>query len=183
MAENDNNAYLPPQEQMIIAAKVNRLCETEKANFEISQIDDAAEIIKAPAPRTKIRGSVSATFSYTSRGKSDVKMGATNAGNVNASFDETKVYKKEFGVEEYRIGNYVATRFRGKKDESLTFEFWRDRGEINTVFNKYPDRTSISFDPKTYNISEISKLIHTGNRNIFCLRIVNFGTDTIWKKD
>lgn len=154
--EKDRNEYLPPQEQLIIAAKINRLCEATPETFDPEiQVQDAQDIVNALNSRLKPSDLISGTLSKTSSSHSVVRAGITNAGNVNASFDETKTKKIEFGVENYRIGNYVAIKYVKKNTSRISFEHFWDRGMVNIAFKKPPERTWINYDSETLKISYI----------------------------
>ena len=158
--ERETQEYLPPQEQLIIAAKIHRLHEAtvETFNPEIHVVD-AQDIVKALHPRIKPASKYSLRHYSNSSSTSQVRAGATSAGNVNASFKEQKTKKVEFGVHEYRIGNYVATRSVQKHCNYIRFEEFWDRGSINEAFDKTSEGTLIVYDATSLDILEISKLV------------------------
>ena len=159
--ERETQGYLPsPQEQLIIAAKIHRLHEAtvETFNPEIHVVD-AQDIVKALHPRIKPASKYSLRHYSKSSSTSQVRAGATSAGNVNASFKEQKTKKVEFGVHEYRIGNHVATRSVQKHCNYIRFEEFWDRGSINEAFGKTSEGTLIAYDATSLDILEISKLV------------------------
>lgn len=116
----EREAYLEPQQQLLIAAKVNRLCETAVDEFDPStQVQDAQDIVNALDSRVLPSKAISGSASVTRSSKSEVKAGMTNAGQVNASFGETKRSEVRFRVREYRVGFYVATKYKDGKQSSF----------------------------------------------------------------
>ena len=180
--EREPEAYLPQQEQLIVAAKVNRLCEANPETFDPeTQVQDAQDIINALSPRTKPHGKFSGGISYISTYKSEAKAGATNSGNVNASFDETKIKKAEFGVEEYRIGNYVASKYTGRNTTLIIFENFWDRDMVNEAFEKNAEETRVEYDTKSLGVQKISVGVPK-RRNIACLSITTYQDVPLWQK-
>lgn len=54
MKNEKEHKYLPPQEQLIIAAKIHRLCEMGVETFDPKiHIVDAQDIVKALDPKNK----------------------------------------------------------------------------------------------------------------------------------
>src|SRR3990167_2727792 len=105
--------YLDPQEQLRVAALINRLCEVSPEEFDVpAQVEDAREIVKAldsKVESTKSRHRASA--SYTSTSDSSVISGATDQGNVSSTFKETKKREVQIiKIPEYKIGKYVAMK-------------------------------------------------------------------------
>lgn len=156
----ERDAYLEPQEKLVIAAKVNRLCETAIEDFDPeTQVQDAQDIVNALDSRVLNSKSISSIASVTRSSKSQVKAGATNAGQVNTAFDETKRSEVRFGEREYRIGFYVATKYKGGKQSKLDFEHFWDRGEVNETFEVDQTQTEIVYENKTLEIVAINKQI------------------------
>ena len=169
--ERETQEYLPPQEQLIIAAKIHRLHEAtvETFNPEIHVVD-AQDIVKALHPRIKPASKYSLRHYSNSSSTSQVRAGATSAGNVNASFKEQKTKKVELGIHEYRIGNYVATKVPVTKDlNCINFEEFWNRGFVNRAFNKVPEQTAIIYDATSLDILRISKLDPTIKQHRFKL--------------
>ena len=169
--ERETQQYLPPQEQLIIAAKIHGLCEAtaETFNPEI-HVADAQHIVNALDPRIKQGSNHTVRYYSSSSSTSQVRSGATNAGNVNASFKEQKTKKVELGIHEYRIGNYVATKSSVTKDlNSISFEEFWDRGFVNRAFIKEPEKTTIIYDATSLDTLRISKLVPTTKHHRFKL--------------
>lgn len=202
------DVYLEQQEQLIIGAKVNRLCEANPETFDsATQVQDAEDIVTALNSRTRPRGVFSGEASFTSSFSSEVRSGATNARDVNASFDETRTGEFKFGVEEYRIGNYVAIKSteRGKsrpvkvgesrgynvvkfvreETSQLMFEHFWDRGEVNTVFARNPQLTVIEYD-ETLDVKSIGIWVPKIKtvRILFSRVRITYGYNktTLWEK-
>lgn len=93
----ESEGYLPPQEQLIIASKVNRLCDASPETFDPkTQVTDAQDIIRALHSKIKPSRFINARYFSTRSSTSEVRAGATNAGNVSTSFKETKTNKISF---------------------------------------------------------------------------------------
>lgn len=160
--EEETQDYLPPQEQLIISAKIHNLCEVTAETFDPEiHVAEAQEIIRALDPRIKPESERSFGYYSNSSSLSQVRAGSTNAGNVNASFEEQKSKKVEFGVHEYKIGNYIATKHVHKKFNFIHLEEFWDRGSVNQVFDKTPQSTIILYEQKSLDLVRISKMVPT----------------------
>lgn len=156
----ERDGYLEPQEQLVMAAKVNRLCETAIEDFDPeTQVQDAQDIVNALDSRVLNSKSISGSASITRSSKSQVKAGATNAGQANVSFDETKRSEVRFGVQEYRVGFYVAKKYKDGKQSILEFEHFWDRGKVNETFKVYQTRTEIVYENESLEIVAINKRV------------------------
>ncbi len=154
--------YLEPQEQLLIAAKVNRVCELQSDEFDPStHVQDAQDVVNALNSRVLASGRFKGSASYTRPSKSELRAGATSAGQVNASFDETKRSEVRFGVREYRIGFYVATKYNDKRQSSLIFEHFWDRGEVNEAFEDDQPQTEIVYKNDSLEVVAINKRMPT----------------------
>lgn len=121
--EKDENKYLPPQEQLVIAAKVSRLCQVTPETFdEQIHVLDTQEIVRLLDTILKPTDKRSKLGYNVSSSNSQVKAGATNAGNINARFNERKVEQFQHGTDVYRIGNYNATRHVKGRDARINLK-------------------------------------------------------------
>lgn len=144
--QNDGSAYLEPNEQMILAAKVNRLCEVDDEKFGPENLAEAEEIVRELDSRIQ-RSGMSLRINSKSKGKSTVSRGATSQGEVNASFDDEKTSETIIGkINEYRIGGYVIVKSCVKRINHLRLEPFFGRGETNEALEKNDGYTVISYD-------------------------------------
>lgn len=145
--DKEQQLYLPPNEQLIIGAKVNRLCEVSVEEFDPeSQVRDAEEIIRALHPRMKPTNNSNLEVNMTHKGASKMMAGETGFGQVNTSFDSTEIKNFRVGIEEYRIGGYISTLQNYKTFSVLIFEHFWDRGVVGEVFEQKPMSHCISFE-------------------------------------
>lgn len=180
-SKEERRGYLSPEEQLLISSKVNRLCEAKPDTFDpITQVPDAQDIVNALDSRIRTSGRIGASVSLTDTGTSEVRAGATGAGSVNASFEEQETAKFEFGVEEYRVGNYVATKTRRRKTSTIEFRHFWDRGIANDAFEKSPRHIAIEYQNESLGVTEISVGIPTGLR-FGVLILVNYKYTPLWK--
>ncbi len=143
---DDGSAYLEPNEQMILAAKVNRLCEVDDEKFGPENLAEAEEIVRKLDSRIQ-RSGMSIRIHNRSKGKSTVSRGATPQGEINASFDDEKTSKTIIGkVNEYRIGGYVVEKSRFRRTNCLRLEPFFGRGETNEALEKNDGYTCIFYD-------------------------------------
>lgn len=181
--ERESDGYLPPQEQLLIAAKVNRLCDATVATFDPeTQVADAQDIVNALNPRIKPSGRVGGKATITSSSTSEVREGATNAGNISVSFKDRKTKKFEFGVNRYRIGNYIVRKIRWGRITGITFEHFWDRGMTDEAFQEDRQNTRIDYDSKTLEVVKISIWIPR-TRQIACLFITTYKVVPLWEKE
>lgn len=166
MTENlERRGYLPSQEQLITASKVNLLCEASPETFDpVTRVPDAQYIVNALHLRIKTKGRLGGRFSRTSSSTSEVRAGATNVGSVSARFDQKTTKKVEFNVAEYRIGRYVAGKLEEKGKACIFFEPYWDRGFVNQAFGKAPEHTGIEYDPKSLEVEKIYRITPTRKR-------------------
>lgn len=168
---------------MIVAAKVSRLCDANPDTFDPqTQVQDAQYIINALNPRMKSHGRFSGSFTSTSTSKSEVRAGATNAGNVSMSFNETKTKEFKFGVEEYRIGYYVAMKYVGRTSTQIVFEHFWDRGMADEAFGKRPKYTRLDYDTKSLDVQRISIGFPNKKRRFACLIVTTHNEIPLWKR-
>lgn len=153
----ERKAYLDPKEQLMISLKVNRLCQTDSKTFQpTTQVPDAQEIVKALDSRIKPSGRIGLDLLFTFTGFSEELVGATNAGDVKGRFEKEETEEIKLGVEEYRIGNYVANKTRDRKNSIMTFQHFWDWGAGNEDFEKGSKHTLIKYENKDLDVIEIS---------------------------
>jgi hypothetical protein len=175
--------YLDPQEQLRVAAFVNRFCEAMPEDFdEQIHVQDAQEIVRALDPKIKPTKSKFSFFaSHTSKSESSVFSGVTDHGNISTSFEETKTRKVSLGkILEYRIGMYVATKRSKRNKSTLYFEYFWDRGEINEAFERKQPITTVTYAEDSLEIASIDKQIPRV-RHLGSLIITTYSTVQLWK--
>lgn len=144
--------YLPPDEQLIIAAKVHRLYEINRDQFDpATHVADAKDVVRALAPRIKKTGAY-LKVDLKGEGRSSRLLGSTGQGNISVGLggEDTKFTLGQ--IDEYRIGGYVATKDRmlavGMRGAvirpRLIFQpFWdRDKG---WKYGRFPEELAIEF--------------------------------------
>jgi hypothetical protein len=178
--------YLPPRDQYATSLKINRLCDSiDKNTFNpAAQIADAQAIVDALHSKIKPRSKVSVGggISYPSSG--DIR-GATDIGEVRMSTEERKIKKVQLGINEYRIGEYVATKYEEKDRATMVFEHFWDRGAVNEIFEAYAKRTVIEYDNESLKIREISFLtpLRKSVKFLFIsLNMITYQKTSVWKK-
>ncbi len=153
--DKEQQLYLPPEQQLIIGAKVNRLCEVSVEEFDPeTQVADAEEIVRALQPRMKPTNQANAELNMTHKSDYKIMAGETGFGQVNTNFDSTESINLKLGIEEYRIGGYVAKLRVFKSFSGLEFEHFWDRGLINEAFEQESVSHCIAFG-SDYKISSI----------------------------
>lgn len=140
--EQEHKGYLAPKDQFVIAAKVNRICEAEASQVDENLVGDMEAVVNALEPRVKYTSNVSFKGSVTTPG--DTFTGETEHGEFSAQKGKKKREFKK-GIEEYRIGNYIALKFKGIKHEDLVFEPFFGAGGANLALGEKPVRTSIKY--------------------------------------
>lgn len=187
---NESRIYLPPREQLFIAAKVNRLCETDPENFDPNaQLQDAKDIVLALHPRVKPSGKYRVKINYLSTSSSTSTVADTGIGNMPIPTSEQTAYSIKYGVNEYRIGTQIATKRVGEKSTSLLFRDFRDNGAVGAVFDKYPPQTIIEykFEPEV-DLLEIRRHFYQIQERRL-LWLIPYGAitvaqqDVLWKKE
>ncbi len=183
MTEKENGPYLSSQEQLVLAAKVNRLCEAEPETFDPhTQIQDARSIVVALNDR--LGNSSNATFKLNVKKESESKSvaAATDLGTVNTNFDEEETKTYQLGrVNEYRIGGYVATKRQAENSTVLHFEPFWDRGWVTDIFSRYQPTTSIRYNEKSLELLHIQKNFPTFLKLPFLL-IVRYKGVLLWER-
>ncbi len=173
--------YLPPRDQYATALKVNRLCDTDPKTFNPeTHVADAQAIINALHSKIKSKRRFKTSILYNSSSSSNI-CGATDAGNFNIGFKEKKTKKIEFGVKEYRIGNYVAYKYIGRDTTEIIFEHFWDRGMTNEAFEKDPHLTALKYDNDSLDVVKISLGVPK-RRKIACLRIITYQRIPLWER-
>lgn len=178
----EKDGYLPPEQQLILAAKVNRLCEVLPEDFDpVTQVADAKEIIRLLDPRLQIQRGMQFTFTTTGTSESSVFAGATNAGQVNTSIESETVRQARFNIKEYRIGGYVATKRLSRREATIRFaDFWDPNADGIDQGVLEPE-TVIGYDPESLDPKRITRIAYTPR--IF-LRVFSFPKEhplDMWK--
>lgn len=175
--------YLNPQEQLRVSALVNRLCEIETEEFDAEKdLEAAKEIVKALDKKlidNKNKFKVAASVGYNS--ESRISSGATNLGNVSASFDERK--RREIsigGFIEYRIGAYVAQKQTNRGNAIIRFEHFFGRGGANDALDIHPPYTVISYRNTDLDVEGIYRYFPRVKK-FPGIQITTWKPVTIWK--
>lgn len=181
--ERETIEYLNPQEQLKVAAMVNRLCEISPEDFDATMhLEDAREIVKALDPKIgQASPRLSMAITLPSSESSQIT-GTTEHGDVSMPAGENEPKEMRIGkLHEYRIGMYVATRRDNRDVSSLTFEHFWDRGEINEALDNDGPETSITYTKEDLDVFRISrhipKLRHWGP-----LKITSYNRIDMWNK-
>jgi len=176
----DDSAYLEPNEQMILAAKVNRLCEVEDEEFGPENLIEAQEIVRKLDSRIQ-RSGMSLRISSKSKGESTVSQGATPQGEMNVSFDDEKKSEVRIGkVDEYRIGGYVVVKSRSRRINCLRFDHFFGRGETNEVLERMDGYTAIFYDDSLA-IKKISRN-YPIRRNFLVALVTTYAPKVLWEQ-
>src|SRR4051812_738361 len=122
----EQDGYLPPHEQMILAAKVNRICEVLPEDFDPeTQVADAIEIVRLLNSRLYTQRGFQFIFSRFSKSESSIVAGTTSAGQIDYRFESESETTHKFNIKEYRIGGYVATKvIQGREATIILEDFW-----------------------------------------------------------
>lgn len=168
----ERDGYLPPQQQLILAAKVNRLCEVLPENFDPeTQVEDASEIVRLLDARLQTQRGFQFTYIRSGKSESSVFAGATNAGQVNASVEAETVRQARFNIKEYKIGGYVATKVHLWRDATIILEDFWDPQADGIDLGVLEPKTIIRYDPSLLDISRITRVAFTPRR---VLGFINF---------
>lgn len=140
--EQANKDYLPPKDQLIIAAKVNRICEAEPSQVNEDLINNMQAVVNALEPRVNYSSNFTFEGSITTQG--DSFTGETEHGEFSAQGGEReRKFKK--GVEKYRIGNYIAFKYKVRDHDDLVFSPFFGAGGANLALGHHPVRTCIGY--------------------------------------
>lgn len=173
----DKSPYLESKRQLVIAAKVNRICVAEPGDFDEDLVQDAREVVEALDPRVKISSKFSLTGTFTSPGRS-IK-GATEHGEASASTGKTE-RRFQFGLEEYRIGGYIATKSKSRRLSTLTFESFFGRGFANTALGKVEPITEIAYEKEELGLVRIRKGVAVV-RKLGILKFITYDYAVFWE--
>jgi hypothetical protein len=141
--------YLNPSEQLVIAAKVNRLCEINPEDFKAPlALPVAYDIIAALDPLVK----PSTRFPKAMRKKAErtiVRAGHTEQGDIHTSFAVEPEQQHPTGYNEYRIGGQVITKTVCKHcgDLTMSFEPFWGRGATSEGLEEFPTSTRVKYEP------------------------------------
>lgn len=150
MENGERQLYLPPDQQLLIGARVNRLCELEPDKFDPAfHLDEVRSIIEALDPRMEESSITQFTLVEKHKSDSTVATGATDHGNISTSFHSDQTKELRIGVKEYRIGAYVATKQTNRDSTFLIFEHFWDRREIDEIFERQKKQTEIGYDKES----------------------------------
>lgn len=185
--QNSNSAYLEPQAQLALAARVNRLCEISSAEFNEGNEDslvDAHEVVKLLDPRIELSDKTIVEIGRGPKKKKTTIKGSTLHGEVSISQEgvENDPGMKFGKVNEYRIGGYVATRRERRKRKYLTFETFFGRGEVNEALEK-DEAEIVIFYNDNLEIQEIARFYPIKRTYLKILELITYARDTIWRKD
>lgn len=166
----ERSVYLNSKEQLLIASKVNRLCDIEiPEGITPAILEDAKEIVAALDPRIKPSG-FRFSGSYKSSRRSKGVLGATDVGSTKADFQTNENKDFIFGkIDSYRIGMYVAEKAVDSGETYLDFVHFWDYGKVSTS----KVLTYINYDPEDLSLKAIGKLIPSSKK---------FGLFTLVKK-
>ena len=168
----EKDGYLPPHQQLVLAAKVNRLCEVLPKNFDPeTQVEDASEIVRLLDPRLQTQRGFQLIFSRRGRSDSSILAGATNAGQINYKTESESERQVKFNIKEYKIGGYVATKVCWWKDATIILEdFWNPHAD-GTDLGVLEPKTIIRYNPKLLDVRRITRVAFTPRR---ILGFINF---------
>ncbi len=176
---NDGSAYLEPNEQMLLAAKVNRVCEVKDEEFGPENLAEAQEIVSKLDSRIQ-RSSMSLRIGSKSKGESTVSQGATPQGEMNVSFDDEKKSEIRIGkVDEYRIGGYIVVKPHYGRTNALRFDHFFGRGETNEALEKNDGYTVIFYDGRL-EVKTISRK-YPVRRNFFGYQIITYAPKVLYR--
>lgn len=163
---------------MILAAKVNRLCEIDDEEFGPENLAEAEEIVRKLDSRIQSSGS-SITITGNSKGKSTISRGATPQGEMNVSFNDEKKSEVRIGkVDEYRIGGYVVIKRGSGRMNTLKIEPFFGRGETNEALEENDEHTKISYDDSLA-IKKISRH-YPVRRKFLGVTLITYAPKILW---
>ena len=139
---------LEPQEQLLVAGKIARLCEVAAEEFDPNtQVEDAAYIINALDSRINFSEKNSkAVIDFTNKGGKKLLSAETGHGNFTVDItDESKQTKVGYRDTDFRIGHYVASKFDNNQWMQMQFEHFEDRGTIGTILNRRSNITIVAY--------------------------------------
>ena len=154
--EKERSVYLNSKEQLLIASKVNRLCDIDiPEGITPAILEDAKEIVAALDTRIKPSG-ISFSGSYKSSRRSKGVLSATDVGTTKTDFQTSENKDFIFGkIDSYRIGMYIAEKGVDSGKTYLDFvHFWDYKKASSSKVLTY-----INYNPKDLSLKAIGKLI------------------------
>ncbi len=161
MSQNESQRYLESKQQLIIAAKVNWLCETE-----LSQIDpelaraESEVIVNSLDPLLIDKSRVILEMRRDNTETPSSKMvGHTNLGDfsINSTNDDSssEILLGNQGI--YRIGNYVATRITNTRKgyKILSLEHFFGMSGANLALEEYNPHYDITYGIKQLEVRSV----------------------------
>jgi len=152
-----DRAYMEGQQQIFLAAKVNRLCEVaSKEEFDADNLIPAAQdIVQALDPRLAFTSAPLLRFMDRIGKGRKTFVAATELGNVSASFEDRN--KPQAQTEEYRIGLYVARKQKRIFGliSMITFEHYLARSGVRGPLENFPQVTAIAYHRETLDLLTI----------------------------
>lgn len=148
----ENRIYLPPKQQLFIAAKVNRLCETQPGKFnEAKQVDDAVDIVNALHSRIKPMGMFSIGINIPHLGRSGSGVANTGIGNIPVPIEHQTTFSRKYGIDSYRIGSYLGRKRVEGGSTFLSFQHFRKSGDVmaEVAFETLAPLTVIKYRPES----------------------------------
>ncbi len=142
--------YLNPNKQLVIAAKVNRLCEIDPENFKAPLALPAVyEIIVALDPLVKPSTRFPKATGRKKAERTIVRAGHTEQGDIHTSFDIEPEEQHPAGYNEYRIGGQVVTKTVCDHcgDATMSFEPFWGRGATSEGLEEFPTSTRVKYEP------------------------------------
>lgn len=157
--------FSDPNEQLELAALVNRFCELEAEEFDADiHLQPAREIVQALDPRIEKSSEELITVSTNINlpNSSPTILGATEAGEVETRVKNNdgkrKGFKKIIGKKkEYRIGAYVITNTSYGNTNVLAFKNFWGHGGSNEALGVYPPFWTIEYNKKDLGVKQITK--------------------------
>lgn len=186
--ERDNGnkeelAYLEPKKQLLIAAKVNRICAAEAEDFDYKLIEDAQEVVYALASRIKPSSDVRIFVKIATPGTST--KGETDHGEFSFSSGEKRKNLTLIGrVDKYRIGNYIAQKFTKGKLSKLSFKDFFGAGGTDMALENYKPATQIVYQQEDLSLVNIKRANPKVTKlGLGFINIIRYDYVFLWEKD
>lgn len=180
IGDKEQPTYLEPKEQLLIAAKVNRICKAEAEDFDEKLIEDAQEVIYSLASRIKPSSTLTTGIGLTTSGK-NIK-GETDHGEFSfSSGKRTRNFELTGRVDKYRIGNYVAQKFTAKKLDGIWFKDFFGAGSANQALRNYKPTTQITYQRGDLSLISVDRLNLKVTRLGFII-ITLYDETPLWEK-
>jgi hypothetical protein len=181
--ERRHEDYLSPEDQLLIAAKVNRLFQAKPGNFDPAiQLDEVKSIVQTLDPKIADSKLIGLAYDHRSSSESRIAIGETNMGTVSTGFSSENVEHKVFGFSEYRIGAYVVSKLTGGNTTTMRFKHFWDRGASN-ISEADPPFTSVDYNRQSLEIIKIARVHARVHPLPFGYEVATFHSQTIWERD